>query len=192
MNPATPRDDPYAQMLDRRKRIVDATGSANAGDRFVVETMRRDPRMNPDVFRVNAQDRTIFALFVIVGHLVSLCLVEWMISTNAVRTFYVAMLAVAFIYTTFLLILVVAVNMSDGDLRIVFNYANLLAGRGRIVAHVGLLWLAVLIVVLAMATLSDRGNTPVVTDDDRAALTRHVEVTSSCVWYAVAAIAFLV
>lgn len=184
-------DDPYERLIARRARVVGLTGSESAGDRFMVEEMRRDPRVNPDVFRVNAQDRVIFVLFVLVCHLVTLCLVEWMIATNAVRTFYAAMLAMAFLYTVLLVLLVLAVNMSDGDLRIVFNYANLMAGRGRILSHVGLLWLAVLIVMLAMSTLSDRGTYAVVTDDDRAALVRNVEVTSSCVWYAIAAIAFL-
>ena len=183
--------DVYARLLAKRERVAELTASESAGDRYLVDAVRRDALVDPSVLRVTAQDRVIFAVFVLLNHIVSLCVVEWMISTTVVRTYYGAMVAMVSVYTLVLALLVVAVNMSDSDLRIVFNYVNFMAGTGRIVAHVCLVLLAVLIVALAMSTLSTGGLAVAMTDDDRAVLVQQLERTSACVWYTLAAITFL-
>ena len=183
--------DPYSRMLSKRERVADLTASESAADRYLVDSVRKDALMNPAILKVTAQDRVIFVVFVLLNHLVSLCVVEWMVSTTAVSTFYGAIMAMALVYTLMLALLVVAVNMSDGDLRIVFNYVNFLVGPTRLIAHVSLVWAAVLIVMVAMSTLSTAGMAQAKTDDDRAVLVEQLERTSACVWYTVAFSAFL-
>lgn len=183
--------DVYARLLAKRDRVAELTSSDSAAQRYLVNAVRKDPFLDPSILRVTAQDRVIFAVFVLLNHLVSLCIIEWMISTTVVRTFHGAIIAMASVYTLFLALLTMAVNMSDSDLRIVFNYVNFLAGTGRLIAHISLVWVAVLIVLVAMSTLSTGGLVPAVTDDDRTVLVQQLERTSACVWYTMAVIAFL-
>ena len=183
--------DIYQRMLGTRDRVARETASESSGNRYMVDAIRNDPMISPDVLNITSQDRVIFAVFVLLGHLVTLYLTEWMIATSAVRTYSMAMFVMAFLYTLLLAMLVAAVNMSDGDLRIVFNYVNLMTGNTRLLAHAGLLWLTMFIVSLTLSTVSASGRTVAVTDADRLALMHKVETTSTVVWYTLAFVGFL-
>ena len=199
---ARPRDDAsltvtrsrdiYQRLLSARDRVARETASESSGNRYLVDAINRDSLVNPSALKITAQDRVIFAVFVLLGHLTSLYITEWMIATTAIRTYRSAMLVMACIYTLLVALLTAAVNMSDSDLRIVFNYVNFMAGSRGLYLHLGLLWMTMLISALTLSTLTASGRSVAVTDGDRSALMHKLETTSSVVWYTLAVIAFLV
>jgi len=188
---ATRSRDLYQRLLATRDRVARETASESSGDRYLVDALHRDPLTNPDILKVTSQDRVIFALFVLLGHLVALCLTEWMIATAAVRTYTSAVFVMAFLYFILLGLLVAAVNMSDGDLRIVFNYVNFMTGTTRMWTHVGLLAVSMFIISVTLSTTS-APDVVAITDADRAALMQKLEATSTVVWYTLAFVAFLI
>lgn len=189
---ATRSRDLYHRLLAERDRVAREAASESSGDRYLVDSIHRDPLTNPDIIRITSQDRVIFALFVLLGHLVTLYLTEWMIATSAIRTYSQAVFVMALLYSLLLALLVAAVNMSDGDLRIVFNYVNLMTGRSRLLTHIGLLWLTMFIISLTLSTVSASARIVAITDADRAGLVTKLETTSTVVWYTLAFFAFLV
>ena len=152
--------------------------------RQLVDALRRDPIAGPEALRVTVQDRIIFMLFVFVAHLVTLYLVEWLVLTSAVRSFRQALVVMGVVYTGLLGVLACAVNMTDGDLRIVFNYLNQMTSSVRLYVHVGLLWFTIGIALLALSTTP--ATVAAVTASDRAAVCRKLEVVSATIWYTLA------
>lgn len=177
-----------ARDLYERIRDMGANMRRDAGPRaegrYVTDLVRRDAIVSPEAIRMTAQDRVIFMVFVFVAHLVVLNLTEWLIATSAVRTFRGALLTMASIYSLLFAVLVAAVNVGDGDLRIVFNYVNRQSSSTRIWVHIGLLWLVVGIAVITLRA-TPRGG-PAVTDGDRAALNSRLESVSAAIWYTLA------
>ena len=190
---ATGRPPPGAEgergLYDRIREMGRSMGrdaGPRAEGRYVTDLVRNDSFANPDAIKVTAQDRVIFMVYVLVSHLVVLNVVEWLIATSAIKTFRAALLWMAGVYTLMFAVLVAAVNETDGDLRIVFNYVNAQASPTRAYAHAGLLWLVVGIAILTLGATPAARAGPVVTDADRAALNRKLESVSSAIWYTLA------
>ena len=132
-----------------------------AGER-VVDTVDTTAALNrEEALRLTLVDRLIFVVVTLVVRAAALRGATVLVNRGVLRTLRGAIIVYALIYSLLVMLLVGAVTLDDGVLRIALNYLNPHAHLPSVVLHLMVLWMLVLVVVSVLmaeyTTLSGDG-----------------------------------
>ena len=118
-----------------------------AGER-IVDLVDTTASLNREaVLRLTLVDRLIFVVVSLVVRVAALRGVALLVNRGVLRSLRGAIITYALLYSLLVMLLVGAVTLDDGVLRIAFNYLNPHAHLNSVVLHLMVLWMLVLVVV---------------------------------------------
>ena len=181
-------ENPYARLfnayLSRRAENEPVAREA------LVSGLKANRLVPRDVLQITTSDRLVFVFLTLVLRSLAISAVSALVERGAVRTIAAGTALFVGFYLAFFTVFVVVVNMDLYRTRIVFNYINLHANAGSIVAHVGVLLLmswAIYLIIQNIATAPSKAKANAsLTDAERSRLVARLQLLSMIVWVALA------
>lgn len=154
------------------------------------ESMRTNHLVPKEVLEVTRNDRLIFIFITLIIRLFGVNVTNWMIDKDYITTLRSTFISYLALYTLFIILFVTLVNLDLYRMRIIFNYVNLHANRGRIFTHLAALWVFAFFIYLYFIAISKLNKTSPFTpeapyslsEEDKARLQHKVQMFSIILW----------
>jgi len=171
----------YNKYIDDKQSKGDLIASNN-----FVESLRSNSLLPTDVLKINSTDKIIFVFVTLFIRLITVTVVETMITKNLIKNITFSLLVYFVLYTTLLAGAIALVNYDTYRMRIVFSYLNLNGNKPGIYAHISTLFIISFLIFYMNTQLNpDLMKQPAgnLSDQDKVSLMYKFEIISMITWF---------
>jgi len=171
----------YNKYIDEKGSEGDLIASNN-----FVESLRANSLLPSEALKINSTDKIIFVFVTLFIRLLTVTIVETMITRNLIKNITFSLLAYFVLYAIAFVGAVVLVNSDTYRMRIVFNYLNLNGNSSGIIGHISALFIISFLIFFMNTRLNPElmkqspGN---LSDQDKVSLMYKFEVISMITWF---------
>ena len=171
----------YNKYIDDKQSKGDLIASNN-----FVESLRSNSLLPTDVLKINSTDKIIFVFVTLFIRLITVTVVETMITKNLIKNITFSLLVYFVLYTIILAGAIALVNYDTYRMRIVFSYLNLNGNKPGIYAHISTLFIISFLIFYMNTQLNpDLMKQPAsnLSDQDKVSLMYKFEIISMITWF---------
>jgi len=170
----------YNKYVDEKNK----SGNLIATNNFI-KSLDANSLLPANVLQITSRDKIIFVFITLFIRIITIGLVEAMITKNLIKNITFSLLAYFVFYTILFGIAVALINFDTYRMRIIFNYLNLNSNKSGIITHIGSLFVLSFLIFFMNTRLDPnlmKQPPNDLSDQDKIALMYKFEIISLIIW----------